>query len=91
MTVREPDIVDDATRAEAERLAALDTSLTTRRRSVRERLWFLRPAGLTVANVLVFVLVSFFLVQLIPVTRWCRPPADACPAPSSSRRGSPTG
>ncbi|WP_083295049.1 ABC transporter permease [Curtobacterium sp. BH-2-1-1] len=66
MTVREPDIVDDATRAEAERLAALDTSLTTRRRSVRERLWFLRPAGLTVANVLVFVLVSFFLVQLIP-------------------------
>jgi ABC-type dipeptide/oligopeptide/nickel transport system permease component len=66
MTVREPDIVDDATRAEAERLAALDTSLTTRRRGVRERLWFLRPAGLTVVNVLVFVLVSFFLVQLIP-------------------------
>jgi ABC-type dipeptide/oligopeptide/nickel transport system permease component len=66
MTVREPDVADDATRAEAERLAALDTALTSRRPSVRERLWFLRPIVLTAANVLVFVLVSFFLVQLIP-------------------------
>lgn len=66
MTVREPDVVDDDTRAEAERLAALDTSVASTRRSPAAALWFVRPAVLTVVNILVFVLVAFFLVKLIP-------------------------
>jgi ABC-type dipeptide/oligopeptide/nickel transport system permease component len=65
MTVIESGALTDV-RAEAERLAALDTSLTPVRRSIRDRLWFVRPIVQTVVNFLVFVLVAFFLVKLIP-------------------------
>lgn len=65
MTVTEPDTIDEV-RREAERLAALDTSVTPKRRSPLQALWFVRPVILTVVNLCVFVLVAFFLVKLIP-------------------------
>lgn len=70
MTVSEPQTVTgqslDDTRAEAERLAALDTSLAPTRRSAFAGLWFVRPIVKTIVNFIVFVLVAFFLVKLIP-------------------------
>ncbi|PZE76590.1 ABC transporter permease [Curtobacterium sp. MCBD17_019] len=66
MTVSEADTVDTTTHAEAARLAALDTALTARPRSLRERTWWLRPIALTAVNIVVFVFVAFFLVTLIP-------------------------
>lgn len=65
MTVTDPDTLDQ-TRAEAERLAALDTSVVKQRKSPLAGLWFVRPVLLTVVNLAVFVLVAFFLVKLIP-------------------------
>ncbi len=65
MTLREPDTIDE-TRAEAERLAALDTAITPRRRSIMASLWFVRPIVLTIVNLVVFILIAFFLVKLIP-------------------------